>query len=64
MPMVMKSWLRVPAGPPIDPGRQEVRYVGMIMVFKPTTTPSKRRESSCVETERLSAPMKAARMVA
>jgi hypothetical protein len=55
--------LSVPAGPPIDPGKHDVRYTGITIVLSPTTTPRSIRESICVETERLSAPTKEAKMV-
>ena len=41
MPIVMKSWLTVPQGPPIEPGRSDVRYVGTMMVLIPATRPNK-----------------------
>lgn len=55
--------MRVPAGPPIDPGRQDVRYTGIAMVFNPTARPRSKRENICVDTVRLVAPTNAAKMV-
>ena len=55
--------MSVPAGPPIDPGRHEVRYTGMVIVFSPTTNPSKILDKICVDTLKLVAPKKAAKMV-
>jgi hypothetical protein len=63
IPIVMNNWLRVPAGPPIEPGNTDVRYVGIKIVFIPVTIPNRIREKTWVPTERLSTPIKAARIV-
>ena len=59
----MNNWLRVPAGPPIAPGRTEVKYVGTKIVFMPATRPKTTLEKAWVPTERLRTPTKAAIIV-
>lgn len=45
MPIVMNNWLSVPAGPPIDPGRHDVKYTGITIVLSPTARPNSNREN-------------------
>jgi len=56
MPKVMKNWLSEPAGPPIEPGRHEVKYVGMTTVFNPTIKPSTNLYKICTVNPKLQAP--------
>jgi hypothetical protein len=53
----MNSWLSVPAGPPIEPGKQEVKYTGITMVFSPTAKPSSSLDSTWLEIDKLNAPI-------
>ena len=59
----MNNWLRVPAGPPIDPGNTEVRYVGIIIVFMPTTIPNMILEKTWIPKFKLKIPINAAAIV-
>ncbi len=59
----MNNWLRVPAGPPIDPGKHEVKYTGIMMVFKPTTKPRRSLDKIWAEIDRLKAPSNDAKIV-
>lgn len=52
----MNNWLSVPAGPPIDPGRQEVKYTGITIVLSPTARPSNSLDTSWLEIDKLNAP--------
>jgi hypothetical protein len=63
IPIVMKSWLRVPHGPPIYPGSREVRYVGTMMVLIPATIPKRILENAWSPTDRFRMPTMAAKMV-
>lgn len=63
IPNTMKNWLRVPAGAPIEPGRIDVRNVGIRIVLMPVTIPNNILDQVWVVIDRSIIPMTAATIV-